>query len=481
MVKMRGLVYVLLLALLVPGALALSTIEVEPLHDHILFGEKATFDVTVKNIRDSTQIYDISSTVSGIEWGVQTRPLGDKKFGLSTDEERTVRVTAEPVERFSPGVYIINLVVNSDFGEKYTLPLKVYMGTDERKNYLPSIRASIDMNDRIDPRETQSVKIFIENLNPLDLTGLSVQTTNEVPELNMEQIIDLEPGPGSKKTVEFSYKLSDNQQPKKYFIFFQFSKDDEIIKIVEKRVEVLPLIPEFSRHVDEQISFFKNVREVTFTNDGNVRNTQTATLDVSIIQRLFTSTDPDARSVKNSEGKRAVGWEIELGPGESVVVRASTNYRVPLFVLLIIIIAFILYYYYKNPIGLSKTASNVLLHEGGMSGLKVTLVVKNLSANVLRDIEIRDQIPGIADMEKHVEMGTMKHTQILRGKRGTTFVKWKLSELEGKEERLITYKLRSKLNVVGAFQLPRAKATYISEKGKKRSSFSNSFRVSTGE
>jgi len=482
MVKMRRLALLVLLVLLLPSVLAASTIEVAPLKDRILFGEKAEFEVTITNIREGqSQIYTISTTASGIEWGVQTRPLSDSSFVLNPNTEKRIKMTVEPVERFSPGVYVINLVVTTDQGEKYTKPLKVYMGPNEPKEYLPSLRTIVDMSDRIDPRETQSVKIFVENLNPLDLMGMMLDSAGELPVLSVPREVDLEPGPGSQKTIEFTFKLPDTQQPKEYFIYFQFKKDDEILKIVEKRVEVLPLTPAFTPTVEEQRSFLKIARKVTFTNNGNVQNTQIATLDVGALSRLFTITDPNARTVRDKEGKRVLGWELEIGAGESMVVYANTNYRIPIAALLIIIIAFGLYLLYRNPLGVNKCASNVMLHEGGVSGLKVTLHVKNLSNNVLKDIEVMDQIPGIANMENNVEMGTMKHTHILRGKRGSTFVKWKLSELEAKEERLITYKIKSKLNVVGNFQLPRAKATFITAAGKKRTSYSNTFRVSTEE
>ena len=78
------------------------------------------------------------------------------------------------------------------------------------------------------------------------------------------------------------------------------------MKIVEKRVEVLPLTPPFIPQIEEQKSFLKTARTVTFTNTGNVRNTQISTIDVGALSRLFTITDPDARTVRNAEGKRAI-------------------------------------------------------------------------------------------------------------------------------------------------------------------------------
>lgn len=469
-------VLTLFLLLCVSMAIADSRVTAEPVDDRIVFGEKALFDVTVTNLRDLPQAYEISSS-GGVRWIVKTEEdlpvLGGK-------QSATIRVSVEPIERFDPGVHIVDLVATSNLGDRTTAELKIYMGPFEAKEYLPSLRAVIDMSDRIDPRETQSIKIFVENLNPLNLSGLTVHTTSEIPQLEMEQVVDLAPGPGTKKTVEFTFKLPDSQQPKDYFLFVQFKRDEEIVKVIEKKFTVLSVLPQFVRDVQEKKKFLKTERKIIFTNPGNVKNTQTVTLEMAWLDRLFTTTDPRARSFQEGE-TAGLAWDIELGLNEQATITADTSYRIPVIFLIVLLIGVLLYRIYKSPLSITKSASQVTLQEGSVSGLKITLAVKNLGSTVLKDIEIEDHIPAIAAFEKAAEMGTLGHHQILHGKRGSTFVKWKIGELEGREERLITYKIRSKLNVVGTMQLPRAKAHYVARNGKKKISYSNVYRISTGE
>lgn len=475
----RGIVITALVALfLLSIAHAASDIKIDPVTDHIVFSEKAVFKVTIKNQNDIAQVYELFSLTSGIEWNFQAKPLRNKKLTVAAGQSATTEVTVEPVEKFPPGVYLVSLNVQSDKGEKYDLPMKIYMGPILPKDYSPSIRPVIDIPEQVDPREPQSVRIFIENLNPRDLMGMVIKVVSDIPELKRELTADLEPD--GEKTLDFTFKLPDIQQPKKYTIFFQFEYDGEIIKIVDKSIDVVPLVLPFLQSIEEQESFLKTERTLTFTNPGNVRNTQLMATESGLLKSVFTSTSPKAKLTKK-DGKRFLAWETELGPGEKATASLSVSYRPPFVIFIILIFAAVLYMIYRNPLIINKSASNIVMQEGGVSALKVIIVAKNLGNTVLKDIELVDEVPSIAAVEKDVEVGTLRPTQILRGKHGGIFVKWKLSELEGKEERHISYKIRSRLNIIGTLELPRAKATFLAAPGKKKVSYSNTFRVNTGE
>jgi hypothetical protein len=477
MKKMRGLVSILFLVLLSSVVIATSQVVVEAGDNRINLGQRATYNITITNNREVDQTYDFFSSSNGLGWSVVTRPRSDATVTVGGLETRSVEFIVEPIDTFSPGIYLVGMDITSNYGEVYNEQLRVYLGAGGSQEYLPSLRTTIDWDDNVDARETQTIRVVVDNLNPLDLSGTILKVISDIPSLNMEQTVDLKPN--SKKTVEFTANIDDTQQPKKYVVFFQFEHGGEVIKVVDKQIEILPLIIPFTKTVEEESSFLKTSRIVTFTNDGNVRNTQEVGYDVGLIGSLFTSSKPGSHII-NTDGGRMLGWKIDLGAGEHVSIPMNTNYRIPLVVLVLLIIGVVLYVMYKNPLAITKSASNVVLHEGSLSGLKVTLVVKNLGAKPLRDVHITDEIPSITNIEKEVEMGTLKPTQMLRGRKGRVFVKWTLSELESKEERLISYKIRSTLNIVGTFTLARAKASFLVG-GKKRMSYSNSYRVGSEE
>jgi len=478
MAKRFGISVIALLFCIVLIQNVLATIEVIPVDDDVLFGERATYTLRITNDDSTARTFTIKSLETGILWDVKTRPIRDSTVTIAAGGTRDVTMSAEPVEKFPPGVYLMDIEIASDKKVEQA-QLKVFMGPTTAKGYLASLRVKVDMNDRIDPRDTQSVKVTVENLNPLDLSDLVLQTISEIQGFDRQEPVSLAPGPGTSKTVEFSFKMPDSQQPKTYSVFFQFKKDDEIVKIVDKTVEVLPITDAFTVNIEEKEQFLKTTQILHVKNQGNVGNTQIVKHPAPFFKRLVTSTEPKAQIIK--EDRRYYGWELELDPDEQVDLMVITSYRTLALILLLLIGGTAAYYLYRAPVTLQKTASNVRMDEGSMSGLKVTLIVKNLSSQTLKEVEIKDEIPGIADVEQNVEMGSLKPHQIVRGNHGSRIVKWKFSELEGHEERLITYQIKSKLNIIGTLHLPRAKAIVTMKSGSKRSSYSNSFRVTTGE
>jgi hypothetical protein len=141
-------------------------------------------------------------------------------------------------------------------------------------------------------------------------------------------------------------------------------------------------------------------------------------------------------------------------------------------------LTFIVLFYFvlRSPLTVKKTASNIALKEGGVSELKVILNVSNRSNNKINDIEIIDKIPNIADLEKGLTIGTLQPSKILRHEKKGTMIKWVIEELHAGDERVITYKVKSHLSIVGEFSLAQAVAK-CRYKGKTVISHSNSLGI----
>ena len=84
-------------------------------------------------------------------------------------------------------------------------------------------------------------------------------------------------------------------------------------------------------------------------------------------------------------------------------------------------------------------------------------------------------VPGIANLHQHFDPGTLEPTRILKLPTGSK-VQWDIATLEPYEHRIITYTLRTGLNVLGTFKLPRATSEFR-HKGKIVKSYSNVFRL----
>ena len=458
--------------------MAYSQITVTDIDNEIEFGETAIFRISITNEAEEIQTYSFIALPS-IEWSVTPSV---SSITIDSGKTGSAEVGVTPMARHQPGIYLVAFKIKSSRGESYEPKLKIYMGPAAPREYTPSIVTSVDVNENIDPRQTQSVKVFLQNQNPLEYRDLIVSLQSDLEEFAKEQAVDLKAY--ESKTVEFTVTPNPHEQPKDYSLNVVIQRSDipeetegRILKFFTKKITIIPLTPDFIQATETKKSFLKTVSVITFTNDGNVENTQTAKVTMSALKDFFTSSNQETSVLKDEQGNRYLAWNLELGVSESASLILTTNYRIPAVLLVILIIVLIFYLVYRNPIQVTKAASNVIVHEGSVSGLKITLVIKNLSNHMLKDVEVFDTAPSIASVEKDVDIGTLQPAEILRDRKGSILLKWKVSELEAKEERLISYKIKSKLDIVGTIHLQRAKVKFKSARGQNRISYSNTYRV----
>ena len=385
----------------------------------------------------------------------------------------TTKIIAKPLDDFTPGIYFVYISIQSDQGESYDEALKIYLKPSEPRDYLPAIKAVVDMVDKVDPREPLSIKLFLENRNPLDLTGLKIILQAGIPEFEKELSVDL--SPLQKKTVEFSIVPNPYQQPKEYALFFVFERNGETVKIIEQKMEIISLMPPFEVMSDEETKYLKTSKILTVKNLGNVRNTQTVKEPVSLWSALFTGSDG---KMLREEEQRYLTWEMSLGPGESVEIPVTVNYRIIAYVLAALLLFAGFYFYVQSPISIQKTAITSRSNEDGtLSEVKITLELRNHSKKLIKEVLVTDLVPSIANIDRGLELGTLKPQEIKHAKEGTKVV-WSLAELDGHEQRLITYKIKAKLNILGTFSLPRATVEFKRKKGSRLSkAYSNIFRL----
>ena len=251
------LVFLLLTVLLPSLATADSAIVSEPIKNEITTLEQASFRLTITNNAAQSQRYSIYSLQSGQGWNVDPFPLKDKIIEVGPGKSYTTTIIAKALEDFSPGIYFVHVTIQSDLGESYTEALKMYLKPKDPLDYIPAIKATVDVNDKINPQEPVSIRLFLENRNPLNLAGLKIKIQTEMPEFEKEILVDLPPL--EKKTIEFSIMPNPYQQPKDYTLFFVFERNGETVKIIEKKIEVLSLMPQFEVTAVEEMIFLKSL------------------------------------------------------------------------------------------------------------------------------------------------------------------------------------------------------------------------------
>ena len=459
------LVMVLLSAFALAGK---SEIKIEPIKNSITTTDTASFKLTISNNEDVTQRYSVFSFVQG--WNIEPSPLKDKIMEIQPNQKYQTMIKASPTEKFSPGIYKLGLNIETDLGEKHLTTLVAYIDPEKPLDYLPSIKVDLDMTKKIDPQKAQTIKLSLENKNPLNISKMTIKLQSDITEFNKQTTIGLEPL--STKTVEFAVLPNSMQKPGKHFLFFTFERNKEVIKVISQEMEIISLSPKFKTTINQTRSFLKTTNNIVVKNLGNVKNTQDVVQPISFWKNLFTKSQAKM-VIKN--GQKNLVWKVTLAPNETVTLTYIHNYRFPFYGVMVLLLLVFVYLFTKAPVTLVKT-STTARKDSTLSDLKITLQLKNVTKRTLKKIEVVDLVPGIADIEKSLELGTLKPHEIKHTKKGT-LVKWKLAEIDSHEDRLITYQIRSKLKILGTLKLPRARVLY-GKKGKRKTAYSNVFKIS---
>ena len=131
----------------------------------------------------------------------------------------------------------------------------------------------------------------------------------------------------------------------------------------------------------------------------------------------------------------------------------------------------------RSPVLVHKSATVLATKEGGISELKVLIVVKNRTGKELKNVAIIDKVPHIADVLKDFEMGTLHPIKVLKHEKKGTLIKWGVKEFDAFEERVLAYKIKTRLSVLGEFKLPVVVVKFETLTGARRSTHSNTVSI----
>jgi len=136
-----------------------AVITVTPLQDHISFGESALFQVRITNLERVQQKFSLYSLQSR-GWNIDPQPLSDKIIVLPVGDTYTTKIRAQPITKYEPGIYYVAFSIDSDNGKSQELSLKVYLGPEKPIEYLPTIRATLDLDTLVNPGESIAATLF---------------------------------------------------------------------------------------------------------------------------------------------------------------------------------------------------------------------------------------------------------------------------------------------------------------------------------
>ncbi len=471
-----SLIFVILI--LFSTCVAADSFEItsQVIQNTINIDQEARFLLSIKNNLGSAQDYKLSFGDVGLWQNYYTDPLSDYFSGINgigAKEVHTTRIILKPIEEIGIGTH--NVVINVEeviSGQIKTIKLPVYVKSinSQDKEYLPHLTTSVQIDERIDPREDNEVRIVLLNKNRKDLTNVEVRLESNIIKKTLFTSIE----PLGKKVLNIPLDLDPLHPPESDTLYTTVVVEGYSFKPDPIRFRIIDYSSEFLLEEETVQGFLITTKKRTYVNEGNVPRSGTIKVETSLFGDIFESSSPSPDSIIKEEGKRYRAWKAQLSPGERFELELYTSHRLLFYLLLLVIFGYYFYLKFKSPIEITKTTKNVEMREGGISEVKVLLNVKNNSNAPIERITIIDKVPNIANVTSEYEVGTVRPTKVMRhAHKGSTIVQWDIEELDAHEDRLIVYHIKSRLTILGKFSLPLAMVKFHTKAGKLHKVFSN--------
>lgn len=448
-------------------------ISVESIEDRIYKNESASFNVTIENNLDTEQTFKFSSDVL---WDLMSNPLSDYFSGMVIPAQSSDSTILQliPPNRISAGPKKLPIIATmQSTGTTDSEDVTIYIKSTglEMQDYLPFVITTMLVDPiKIDPRGKFIVKVNLKNTNILDLEEVTIDLTTTSGLIHKKRIVPL--GPLEEKTETFIITLSPVTDPREDVLIATVSTGDVVFSPDKENIEIVS----YSAFVDTPIiqkGFLKTKTKVVILNDGNTQGSKLYKIPTNWFRSLFTITEPKTKLL-TEEGKDYLVWELVLEPSQKIEVGYIENYRSLFGLGIILLIIVIIYFLTRSSVIIKKKAEVLEIQEGGISKIKITLNIKNRTKSKNENIRVIEKIPNIANLVKEEYLGTLKPTKVLTHDVKGTLLKWNIDILEGFEERMITYKIKSKLSILGTLKLSPAVIKFKSAKGRIFISHSNS-------
>ncbi len=466
----KKILFLMMFILMVGCAYAELFAEAEIVENSIYLDEQAVFNIYVENTDSFSKNLNMYTT--DIKWYVDADPSPTKVAG---DERKKFVITLIPSAWGDVGAQSVKFTVESPINNEkmiLQLPVNVKSYDTAKKEYSPSVELRASFPEEIDPRNPIPLELYLRNRNRLEIDELKIIISSEL--FYEEKIIQLNALSETRENLQ--YTIDDDTKPIEDTLQISLSYNNRTINRERISYEVIPYA-EFIEKQDNIQELFKKTTEYTITNQGNIKKKGDFRVDVSVLQNLFTKATPKPTNINIKE--QYYEWYLDLQPNEEIDISVVRNYRPALYIFFISLVIVMIYFLYRSPILIRKESIVMGSTEQGISEMKVLLHLRNRSADIIENLTLIDLIPPIADLIKEDHLGTVSPSKILKHHKKGTIIKWEFDAIEPFEERIISYRIKTRMTVVGGITLPKAKIKFM-KKDTERTVKSNKSQVSIG-
>ena len=461
MIKKVSIVMFIILLFATSVSAIVPTVKYTPINDTIAEGDHiAIYNVSITNTGtkdDRFQLYTINAY-----WDVSPTIIIIPAGNTSTF---SLQITLNDATNKLVGPQLVPITIQSltATNDSVSENLYVYVKSSDSiaMAYSPNVFMTVTMDDKFDPRNPASVEINMVNRNPLDITDLRIVVDSKLFSKEVQTTL----GPLETKTNEILLDLNKFQEPGTYDVNIKLVAQNKTITQMQKEVEII----QYSQ-VTEEITTVKRLfsysEHIKLYNDGNYATVKQEQIQKNFFSGLFTKYSIKGDIVKENS-VTYMSWNIPLNPQESYEIIVTTNYTSIAIIIILIIAGIIMYYIFRSPVLLYKRAKIMVSTDEGITEIRVKLHLKNRSGKEIRNVKVIDRHPKIVSLVEDNSIGSMKPTKLLSADKVHALLMWNLEALEPYEERLLSYTIRSRLNIVGNMHLHSAKVRFLTTTGER--------------
>ncbi len=203
--------------------------------------------------------------------------------------------------------------------------------------------------------------------------------------------------------------------------------------------------------------FLTETFTVTILNTGTMNISDKYSVSIESPDYFFFSALPLQTMSKKIDSIQEYTWYYELIPGEEDTITYKISY-LPLLIagILIVFAAFMLAFYYITRFTLKKEiVMKPTKKKDEHRTIKIRLNLKNNTYSDQKNVVLRDSVPSPLKVTEN--FGTLEPT--IRKSKGHKVLTWKFDKLEPREERVVSYELKSSMEVIGKILIPQAVAS----------------------
>ncbi len=459
--KLRILSLITLLMLIIPTiVLAENEIvtAVVDISNEAEPGGTAQFQIQIKNHQNERDIYKINYD------DLSVHPFSDFTRNIILTNPQ-IKLDSEQTGIFDVEINILETAnQDTNYNTKFTISSVTKPEVTQDiliKTYVVSPEDVImifpDLPETIIPGEEYDIKIRLMNRGNAYLENYEILITSDLPQLQKNFIANFAP---QEEIIEtFKIKTGETAKPKDYVINVKVYDTESKTRGSYSSAITLERNENTEEKINEDLGFLSKTILLTRKNNGNIKLLEKIEYKKNFFSRIFTKVTPEP--VMES-GKYV--WNIELEPGEKFTANVKSNYRPILYGIIIIILATLgMNNLLDKSVIIRKRMFKIKRTVDGLSELKILIHLRNGKATPLENVRILDVLPN--SLEPTNEFGTLQPSKVQQGTRGRRLI-WEIGTLAPHEERIISYKVKSKVRLIGETNLPPSMVQYTNNKGK---------------